>query len=171
MISVLFLFFGDTAMIFEWIDYISEYAPLIDSWLDDAVIEMTGIDEGWDNYRNAVLIDALNYPGCIDYCKISFQEGKPIAVVAFGYYRGDVTISEIIISPEMRSKGYGSKILKELILLSRIWFPDPISHFSAIVFAQNIASQKAFQNAGFQKQMLPAGVTFEYVRLEPNPSY
>lgn len=157
-------------MLFEWIDYIAKYAALIDSWLDDSAIEMTGIDECWDNYWNAVLIDALNYPGCLDYCKMVFTDGKPIAVVAFGYYRGDVTISEIIISPEMRSKGYGSKILKELILLSRIWFSDSISRFSAIVFAQNIASQKAFQNAGFQKQMLPDGVTFEYVRLDPNPS-
>ena len=115
-------------------------------------------------------IDALNYPGCVDYCKMVFWEGKSIAVVAFGYYRSDVTISEIIISPEMRSKGYGTEILKELVCLPRIWFPEPISRFSAIVFAQNIASQKAFQNAGFQKQMLPDGVTFEYVRLEPNPS-
>ena len=157
-------------MHFEWIDYIAEYAASIDSWLDDSAIEMTGIDEGWDNYWNAVLLDALNYPGCVDYCKIVFTEGKPIAVVTFGYYRGDVTISEIIILPGMRSKGYGSKILKELILLSRIWFPDPISRFNAIVFAQKFASQKAFQNAGFQKQMLSDGVTFEYVRLEPNAS-
>lgn len=170
MISVLFLFFGDTAMIFEWIDYIAEYAALIDSWLDDTAIEMTAIDEGWDSYWNAVLIDALNYPGCVDYCKMVFTDGKPIAVVAFGYYRGDVTISEIIISPEMRSKGYGTEILKELVCLSRIWFPEPISRYRAIVFAQNIASQKAFHNAGFQKQMLPDGVTFEYVRLEPNAS-
>ena len=157
-------------MIFEWIDYTAEYGTLIDSWLDASAIEMTAIDEGWDSYWNAALLDALHYPGCVDYCKMVFTDGKPIAVVAFGYYRGDVTISEIIISPEMRSKGYGSKILKELILLSRIWFPDPISRFSAIVFAQNIASQTAFHNAGFQKQMLPDGVTFEYVRLEPNPS-
>ena len=52
-------------MHFEWIDYIAEYAVLIDSWLDDTAIEMTGIDEGWDSYWNAVLLDALNYPGCV----------------------------------------------------------------------------------------------------------
>ena len=66
--------------------------------------------------------------------------------------------------------GYGSEILTELILLSRIWFQGPISRFSAIVFARNIASQKAFQNAGFQKKMLSDGVTFECVLLEPNVS-
>lgn len=151
MISVLFLFFGDTAMIFEWIDYIAEYAPLIDSWLDDTAIEMTGIDEGWDSYWNAVLIDALNYPGCVDYCKMVFTDGKPIAVVAFGYYRGDVTISEIIISPEMRSKGYGSKILKELVCLSRIWFPDPISPFLCRCFCGEYCLSENFSKCWLSK--------------------
>jgi RimJ/RimL family protein N-acetyltransferase len=155
-------------MIFHWIDNTPEYATLIDSWLDVTAVKMTGIDEGWDSYWNAVLLDAVNFPGCVDHCKIVLAEGQPVAVVAFGYYRNDVTISEIIVAPEMRAKGYGSRIIQELISLSRIWFPDPISRFSAIVFAQNIASQKVFQNAGFQKKILPDGFTFEYVLLASN---
>ena len=150
-------------MLFNWIDYISAYSALIDSWLDPSAEKMTGIDEGWDSYWNAVLLDAVNFPGCVDFCKLVLKEGQPIAVVAFGYYQNDVTISEIIVAPEMRAKGYGSDIIKELIQLSSNWFPDPISRFSAIVFAQNVASQKAFQNVGFQKKILPDGVTFEYV--------
>lgn len=150
-------------MIFNWIDYIPEYSALIDSWLDPYAEKMTGIDEGWDSYWNAVLLDAVNFPGCVDCCKLVLKAGQPIAVVAFGYYQNDVTISEIIVAPEMRSKGYGSDIIKELIQLSRNWIPDPISRFSAIVFAQNVSSQKAFQNVGFQKKILPDSVTFEYV--------
>ena len=157
-------------MIFDWMDYTAEHAVLIDSWMDYSAIDMTGIDEGWDSYWNAVLLDAVNFPGCVDCCKLVLKEGKPVGVVSFGYYRGDVTISEIIVDPEIRGMGYGSEILTELIQLSRIWFQGPISRFSAIVFARNIASQKAFQNAGFQKQMLSDGVTFECVRLEPNVS-
>ena len=42
-------------MLFEWIDYTAKYAALIDSWLNDSAIDMMGIDEGWDNYWNAVL--------------------------------------------------------------------------------------------------------------------
>lgn len=136
-------------MEFEWTDYSTEDSKFIDLWLDDAAAAMTGIDQGWDGYWNAVIADAENYPGCKDFCKIVRENGVPVAVVAFGFYRGNATISEIVVDPLQRSKGYGARIIYELISHSDTWIDEEIVQFDAVVFPNNLPSQKAFQKAGF----------------------
>lgn len=150
-------------MILEWAEYDAGYGDLIDSWLDDFAVKMTGLDSGWNDYWNGVLLDSVNFPGCVDVCRIIQADGMPLAAVSFGYFSGEVTISEIIVAPGQRGNGIGTQILKELVLLSRDLFQAEIIRFCAVVFPDNTASQGAFEKAGFDKQLMPDGTCFQYV--------
>ena len=59
------------------------------------------------------------------------------------------TIQEFIVSPSYRGKGYGTAILNELLLCSNNIIGQDISFAEAVIYPDNIASQKAFQKAGF----------------------
>lgn len=136
-------------MFFEWIDYTADAADLVDGWLDDSAVAMTGIDQGWDRYWKEVQADSVNYPGCRDFCKLVSLDGIPIAAVVFGCYRGDAVISEIVVDPSQRSKGYGWQIIRELVTHTDVWFGEKVDKFNAVIFPSNLPSQKAFIQAGF----------------------
>lgn len=136
-------------MHFEWTDYRREDGAVVDSWLDEAAVAMTGLDESWDAYWQAVLSDAKNYPGCKDFCKIIWENGTAIAVICFGWYDGIVTVSEILVAPQRRGQGVGAQILRELIALADGWTGEKTKKFQAVIFAKNVPSQRAFEKAGF----------------------
>ena len=136
-------------MKFVWSDYTDSCSPLIDSWLDDEAVKKTGIDEGWQDYWSAVVADSVNYPGCKDFCKIVSENGVPFAVIVFGFYCGEVTVSEIIVDPSQRNKGKGTQALKEFIEYSGVFIGEKFEKISAVIFPSNSASQRAFEKAGF----------------------
>lgn len=150
-------------MLFDWVDYIPEDAALIDGWLDDTAVAMTGIDEGWDKYWNDVTADSVNYPGCRDYCKVVKIDGIPIAAVVFGAYRGSAVISEIVVDPARRAEGYGTQVIRELVTNAEAWFDEKIDHFHAVVFSSNVPSQNAFRNAGFVLTNAQDASVFRYI--------
>ena len=55
---------------------------------------------------------------------------------------------EILVDPAKRGQGYGAKLLKELITVEEI-IGFAIQKSEAVIFPNNIASQKAFENAGY----------------------
>lgn len=136
-------------MQFEWTDYCAGNAALVDSWLDAAAVAMTGLDQGWDDYWNAVLADAVNYPGCRDFCKIIRKNGAPIAAICFGCYGGIATVSEIVVAPQYRGKGYGTRILRELVTHGDELLGEKVAKICAVVFPNNLPSQRAFTKVGF----------------------
>ena len=117
--------------------------------MDDAAVAMTGIDSGWDKYWNDVIADSANYPGCMDFCKLVSFDGVPVGAVVFGCYCGDAVISEIVVAPYFRGKGFGPRIIQELVTHADVWFDDKINRFHAVIFSDNEASQKAFLDASF----------------------
>ena len=136
-------------MEFTWTDYRAEDGALVDSWLDAAAVAMTGLDMGWDNYWNAVLADAVNFPGCKDVCKLVCENGVPVAVICFGCHEGIATVSELLVSPQCRGKGVGTRILRELIAHCDAWLGERPERITAVVFPENLASQSAFLKGGF----------------------
>jgi GNAT superfamily N-acetyltransferase len=62
---------------------------------------------------------------------------------------GSVTVMEIVVDPEKRGQGIGRKLLKELLAREDI-IGFSIVKSEAVIFPTNIASQKAFTNAGFR---------------------
>ena len=133
----------------EWTDYRREDAPVVDGWLDSVAVAMTGLDMPWDEYWQAVLSDGKNFPGCKDFCKIIRENGRAIAAICFGWYDGVVTVSEIVVAPQQRGKGYGTQILRELISLLDPLTGEKTEKVRAVVFSRNLPSQRAFTKAGF----------------------
>ena len=136
-------------MNFEWIDYQTELSGMIDSWLDDTAVKMTGIDEGFDKYLQYSLEDSENFPGCREYCKIVSENGVSFAVVKYGFYQGEVTVAEIIVAPEKRGMGKGTKAICDLVQNNELLVGESIKKFTAVIFPGNAASQRAFEKAGF----------------------
>ena len=136
-------------MAFTWLDYRAEHGPLVDSWLDENAVAMTGLDMSWDDYWHAVLADGINFPGCKDACKLIYENGVPVAVICFGCYGGIVTISELLVSPACRGKGVGTRILQELVAHADDLLGERPTRFCAVIFPENLPSQRAFENAGF----------------------
>lgn len=137
-------------MNFVWYNYNPEKMGYVENWLDKHAVRMTGIDEGfhqeyeyWSNYENNTV--GKNY-----WCKVVFENETPFAVIEFGLYEGVVTIMEIIVAPEKRGYGMGSKVIKELIVNAKVIIGIDIPKAEAIIFPSNIASQKAFKKAGFK---------------------
>lgn len=151
---------------FEWTDYRPEDAALIDSWMDTQAVAMTGIDQEWEAYWNAVIADAQNYPGCRDFCKIVCKNGMAVATVVYGCYRGIATISEIIVDPLQRGKGIGTQIIRELIASAEGLLGEQVYEFCAVIFPKNISSQKAFTKAGFQFDRAHEDGTVLYYKME-----
>lgn len=56
---------------------------------------------------------------------------------------------EVLIAPKKRGQGKGSKLLKELLNCKEI-IGFTIQKSEAVIYPSNIASQKAFENAGFK---------------------
>ena len=125
------------------------HGPLVDSWLDENAVAMTGLDMSWDDYWHAVQADAVNFPGCKDACKLIYENGVPVAVICFGCYGGIVTISELLVAPACRGKGVGTRILRELVTRADELLGEQPDRFCAVIYPENLPSQRAFENAGF----------------------
>jgi len=136
-------------MNFVWQDYQPETMEYVEKWLDADAVATTGMDEGFRSFYEYWVNEDGFVLGQNFWCKIVFEDKEPLAVVAFNLYHGKVTVMEIIVAPEKRGRGIGSKILKELMQNKHI-SGLTIRKCEAAIYANNIASQKAFEHAGFQ---------------------
>ena len=135
-------------MTFVWRDYSPETMNYIEDWLDESAVKSTGLDEGFRAFyeywaSEGGLVVGENY-----WCKVVFQDTIPFAVIAFCKHVCKILIMEIVVQPEKRGQGKGSKILRELLESEEIIGTINISE--AVIYPDNIASQKAFENAGFK---------------------
>ncbi len=150
-------------MIFRWEDYSSEYADLVDSWLDSEAIRYTGCEDGWEEYFNYWKNHSDTQMGINFWGKIVLLDTVPIAVISLGLSDCNVIVSEFIVSPTYRSQGWGTKILKELIFCGQVIIGSPITSALAVIYPDNISSQKAFEKADFQfKSAHPDGDAWYY---------
>ena len=147
--------------IFRWLDYEDQYAQLLDSWLDEEAVSMTGLDDGWADYWQAVKEDAVNFPGCEDFCKVIFAGNLSCAVICFGTFQNTLTISEIVVNPKLRGHRIATRLLSDLVEMAQKHVFGDLNRLSAVIYPQNMISQRAFQNAGFR----PEGKTDDGVDL------
>lgn len=141
-------------MIFTWEDY---YNCNIDEnlILDEEVKELTGIDcslrefcDYWKMQNN------LNENF---WCKNIYLNNDLIGFIVFSKNEEKLLIMELIINKEKRHKGYGYRVLKELLDNSNKIIKEKINYAEAVIFLKNIASQKCFEKAGFVKELHPDG--------------
>ncbi len=153
-------------MEFAWRDYDPEIMDFVESWLDEAAVKSTGLDDGFrDFYEYWAKEDGFSV-GENYWCKVVFEEDQPFAVIALALYEGMVTVMEMVVDPAKRGQGRGSKLLKELLENEEI-LGFPISNGEAVIFQRNVPSQKAFEKAGFRYHLsheAGASVIYTYRR-------
>ena len=136
-------------MNFVWRDYNPNTMQYIENWLDRSAVKSTGLDEGFRNFYEYWAKEDGFIVGENFWCKVVHENNRPFAVIAFCQHERKILIMEIVIAPEMRRQGRGTKLLTELLQSEEI-IGCAIHKSEAIIFSSNIASQRAFQNAGFQ---------------------
>lgn len=136
-------------MNFVWYDYNPNTMSFIENWLDESTVKSTGLDEGfrafyeyWANEDG--FVDGENF-----WCKVVCESNTPLAVIAFCQHEHTILVMEIVVDPQRRGRGIGSKLLKELLGSKEI-IGFAIQKSEAVIFPNNIASKKAFENAGYQ---------------------
>ncbi len=122
----------------------------VENWLDETAAQMTGMDEGFRQEYEYWSNEDYNVVGENFWCKVVFENKNPFAVIEFGMHGGIVTIMETLVAPEKRGQGMGSKAIKELLENAKNIIGIDIEKAEAIIFPSNIASQKAFEKAGFK---------------------
>lgn len=151
-------------MRFIWKDYAPEKDAFVQDWLDDTAVRNTGIDDGWAEYVDYWIHEEDTVPGENFWCKVVSESAEPFAVLAGGLWEGVFTLSEIIVNPAMRGKGYGSAVITELLENSTAILGMEITCAKAVIFPDNIASQKAFEKAGFTFESAhPDGDAWYYI--------
>ncbi len=138
-------------MIFEWDDYKTEDAAEIDSWLDEEAVRFTAMDEGWN-------VDAAywkeNTADGMFWCKTISSGGVLTgAVYIIEWNEKDqrgFTIGEVLLRPEVRGKGIGTAMIKELLDHSHEIIGKRMDSADAVVFTSNTSSIRMFEKAGFR---------------------
>ncbi len=136
-------------MNFVWLDYQPKTMEYVEKWLDADAVATTGMDEGFRSFYEYWVNEDGFILGQNFWCKIVCADNEPLAVVALNMYEEKVTVMEIVVAPEKRCHGLGSRILKELMQNEQI-LGFTISTSEAAIYPNNVASQKAFENAGFR---------------------
>ncbi len=136
-------------MKYTWIDYNLAYKEMVDSWLDEDAKRFTGCDEGFDEYYQYWANDPETKIGENFWAKIIIENGIPVGIIVIGLREGVFTISEFIICPNKRGKGTGTSVLLELLVHAKKVLGIEIEKAQAVIFPNNIVSQKAFEKAGF----------------------
>ena len=141
---------NDESTIFEWKDYSRDFEDTVNSFLDAEAVKNTGCDDGFNKYYEYWLADKETVFNKNFWCKVIFDGNFPIAVISvFKASNGEFIVSEFIVSPALRGKGYGTKILQELLSSSNKIIGQNIEIAKAVIFPSNTASRRVFEKAGF----------------------
>lgn len=135
-------------MTFVWHDYDPDAMEFVENWLDDTAIHATGLDDGFRDFYEYWAAEDGYYIGENYWCKVACEADTPVGIIACALYEEKITIMEILVAPEKRGQGKGTQLLKELHSRPEI-LGFPIQQSEAVIFPDNIASQKAFEKAGF----------------------
>ena len=152
------------SMSFVWRDYSPETMGYIEDWLDEGAVKSTGLDEGFRAFYEYWASEDGFVVGENYWCIVVFQDAVPVAVIAFCRHECNIMIMEMVVQPEKRGQGKGSKILKELLESEEII--GTINTSEAVIYPDNTASQKAFENAGFKRFLVcedQDGVSLRYI--------
>lgn len=136
-------------MNFTWLDYDPRTMEFLETWLDENAVRTTGLDEGFHAFYTYWAKEDEFSVGENFWCKVVYEQDTPFAAIACCRYENNTNIMEFLVKPDKRGQGMGAKVLREFLSQEEI-LGFPIQRSEAIIFPGNIASQKAFQNAGFQ---------------------
>lgn len=131
-------------MAFVWRDYDPKTMGYVESWLDEAAVKSTGLDEGFRAFYEYWAKEADFKVGENFWCKVVCQQEEPLAVLAFCRYEENTDVMEFVVKPEKRGQGLGTELLKGFLE------SFAVRKSEAVIFPGNTASQRAFEKAGFR---------------------
>ena len=134
---------------YVWRDYHPQTMQYVESWLDENAIKATGLDEGFRSFYEYWAHEEGFIVGENYWCKVIFEEDTPLAVIALCQHDQTILVMEIVVDPQKRGQGIGTKLLKELLDSNDI-LGFAIQKSEAVIFPDNIASQKTFEKAGYK---------------------
>lgn len=137
-------------MKFTWDDYSATYKDVVETWLDGDAKRFTGCDDGFEEYYTYWVNEPDTKLGENFWAKIILQEKLPVGVLVLARWENIFTVSEYIISPDYRGNGIGSSALVELLTESKMILGVEILNANAVIYPNNVPSQKAFEKAGFR---------------------
>ena len=140
---------SNDTMDYVWREYDPKTMQFIETWLDANAIEFTGLDEGFYAFYEYWASETGFDVGENFWCKVAFEIDKPFAVIVLCQHEQKIIIMELLVAPEKRGQGKGSKLLKDILSCKEI-IGFTIQKSEAIIYPSNIASQKAFENAGYK---------------------
>lgn len=153
-------------MNFVWEDYDYNKHMIIDEWLNDdnvkkyATFDDISFNDEWSYYVNSKEY-IVNKNA---FCKVIYDVEECIAVVILLYYQGRLSINPIIVNPKCQNKGYGARIIKELITNIKTLLPCDIKEIYAGIDVNNVACIKMFQKCGFVLESVhPDGDFLNYI--------
>lgn len=152
-------------MRFDWFDADVKAFDIAESWIDDETRSLTGLDDGWKDYYDYYVNDENSRIGENFWCKMICQSSVPVAMIALCLTDENVLyVSEYTVALSERNKGIGSSALKELLENTEEILGKSITCSRAVIFPNNIASQRAFERAGYiYESAHPDGDAWYYV--------
>lgn len=136
-------------MRYIWKDYSPVTMAFVENWLDKNAVHMTGIDDGWRAFHEYWITDGGLNPSVNYWCKVVYDGKTPFAILAVSLSEETLHMMELLVKPEMRGKGLGSALIRELFSDGERIIGHRIEKASAVICPNNSASRKAFEHAGF----------------------
>ena len=136
-------------MLFKWVDYCEKYDDEIESWTSDDDTRRFATDNIKEDHEYWLSEYKYNEEY---FCKIVLDENIIVAILLImknDEYPYEFHINPLVVNPKHRNKGYGTKIIFELINnISEITgFESNV--FTADIFPNNKVSIKTFEKVGF----------------------
>jgi len=93
----------------------------------------------------------------VSEARVAYLDGQLIGIVMYTICHLDdeviLELEAIIVHPHLTGKGYGKKMLEDMIYANSTIFNEDITHIQAIVDKSNIPSQKIFNKNNFIKKL------------------
>jgi len=152
---------------FKWVDYSEKYEAEIESWENDEEDSIKEIHEYYMEISDGGGIDSYGH----DYTwnktyfgKVVLEETEVIAAVLImgGDSSKTTYIKEFLVNPKHQNKGYGTKIISELInnVHDIIGFDSNV--FTADTFSNNTSMIRVLEKTGFVLAGIHKGGDFTY---------
>ena len=155
-------------MRFQWKAYGEQNRDIAEAWMDAEAKRQTGCDDGWFDYVDYMMHEDYIRTESNFFCRVVCDGDVPFAAAAlFVSDDGILFVSEFLVSPAYRGRGFGTAVLKELLGCSAEIIGVRISEARAVIFPGNPASKRAFEKAGFRYESThPDGDAEYYVYRE-----
>lgn len=118
-------------------------------WANDPEVRRQSFNQDYIPWENHVewFAGKYNDSHCVWYIVLD-EAGAPAGVVRFDRAANEMVEVHITVAPEKRGQGVGAEALR--LACARVQEETTYTEVLANIMVKNVASQRAFENAGFE---------------------